>query len=113
MKKKAEAYADYKKFDPYLFNTKGEETHTKERMFESWGYNVSDSNWLKQGVEKQGLKKYISGNYKLGLLNKYGQRISIRIEIPNKNTGETVSFIAGFMVCPNGRIRLTTPYGGK
>ena len=113
VEEKATVYADYRKFDPYLFNTKGEETHTKEKMFESWGYNVKDSAYLKEEVEKQGLKRYISGNYKLGLLNEYGQRISVRIEIPNKNTNNTVSFIAGFMVCPNGRIRLTTPYGGK
>lgn len=82
-------------------------------MFKSWGYDVNDSAYLKSEVEKQGLKKYILGDYKLGLLNKYGQLISIRIETPNKNTGNTVFFIAGFMVYPNGKIQLTTPYGGK
>ena len=113
VEKKATAYAAYAKFDPYLFNTKGKEEHHKEEMSKSWGYDVNDSAYLKNEVENQGLKNYIAGNYKLGVLNKYGQRISIRIEIPNKNTGDTVSFIAGFMVCPNGKIRLTTPYGGK
>lgn len=59
------------------------------------------------------LEKYLSGDYKLGVLNNYGQRISIRIEIPNKITNENVSFIVGFMVYPNGKLKLTTPYGGK
>ncbi len=110
---KAKVFADYRKFDPYLFNTQGKETHGKEKMFHSWGYDVTDSNYLKSEIEKQGLRKYIAGDYKLGFLNKYGQRISIRIEIPNRNSNYNVSFDAGFMVYPNGEIRLNTPYGGK
>lgn len=47
------------------------------------------------------------------MLNKDGQRISIRIEIPRKNTGEMVSFTTGWSVLPNGQIKLNTPYGGK
>ena len=64
-------------------------------------------------VKKQALEKYINGEYQLGLLNKYGQRISIRVEIPNKTKGEFVSFITGWTVYPNGHISLNTPYGGK
>ena len=74
---------------------------------------MEDSKWLQGEIEKQGLNKYISGDYKLGKLNKEGQRISIRVEIPRKNTLETVSFITGWMVYPSGKILLTTPYGGK
>lgn len=113
VKANASAYAAYQKFDPYLFNTKGKEKHNKEKLFYSWGYDVNDSNYLKKQIEKQGLEKYLSGDYKLGVLNNYGQRISIRIEIPNKITNENVSFIVGFMVYPNGKLKLTTPYGGK
>ena len=109
----ATSYAAYQKFDPYLFNTKGKETHNKEKLFKSWGYDVNDSTYLKNEIEKQGYEKYITGNYKLGLLNEYGQRISIRIEIPRKDKMSTVSFITGWMVYPNGKIKLTTPYGGK
>lgn len=68
---------------------------------------------MKEEMEKQGLKKYIAGEYTLGKLNERGQRISIRVEIPRKDKGETVSFITGWMVYPNGYIQLTTPYGGK
>ena len=46
-------------------------------------------------------------------LDKYGQRISIRISIPRKDTGEMVSYITGWMVQQNGKIKLNTPYGGK
>ena len=82
-------------------------------MFNSWGYTVADAKWLQNEVKKQALEKYINGEYQLGLLNKYGQRISIRVEIPNKTKGEFVSFITGWTVYPNGHISLNTPYGGK
>ena len=87
--------------------------HGKNKAFESWGYSVEDSNWLKNEIEKQGLEKYISGDYTLGFLNKDGQRLSIRVEIPRKDRAGMVSFITGWMVYPNGQIQLTTPYGGK
>ena len=110
---KASIHSDYSKFDPYLFNTTGTYPHNKEKLFEEWGYTVSNAEWLKQEIEKQCLKKYISGDYTLGKLNKDGQRISIRVEIPRKDTMGKVSFITGWMVYPNGHIKLTTPYGGK
>ena len=59
--------------------------------------------------EKQALEKYVNGNYDLGKLDKYGQRISIRISIPRKDTGEMVSYITGWMVQQNGKIKLNTP----
>ena len=82
-------------------------------MFESWGYTVEDSKYLQLECEQQALEKYVNGDYDLGLLNQYGQRISIRISISRKDTSETVSYITGWMVYPNGEIQLTTPYGGK
>ena len=103
----------YSKFDPYLFNTEGKYSHNKEKLFKKWGYTPSDAEWLQNEINRQGLEKYISGNYVLGKLNKNGQRISIRIEIPRKDKTENVSFVTGWMVYPNGHIQLTTPYGGK
>ena len=82
-------------------------------MLESWGNSVRDSSYLKEEIEKQGLEKYKNGNYTIGLLNEYGQRISIRVELPRKNGDGTVSFITGWMVNPNGLIQLNTPFGGK
>ena len=110
---KASVYSDYSKFDPYLFNTHGEYTHRKEVLFAQWGYTAADARWLQAEMERQAKEKYLAGEYTLGKLNKDGQRLSIRIEIPRKNGTGMVSFVSGWMVCPNGRIRLTTPYGGK
>lgn len=82
-------------------------------MLESWGYGIQDSLYLKEEIEKQGLEKHKNGDYKLGFLNEYGQRISIRVELPRKNGDGTISFITGWMVRPNGHIQLNTPFGGK
>ena len=103
----------YSKFDPYLFNPEGKYPHQKEKLFNSWGYTIDDAKWLQKEIEKQALEKYKNGDYVLGKLNKDGQRLSIRIEITRRDTGEKVSFITGWMVYPNGCIQLTTPYGGK
>ncbi len=100
------------KFDPYLFDTENAYKHGKQKMFESWGYSIDDSQWLQKEFEKQALDKYVSGEYTLGKLNKDGQRISIRVEIPRKDKQQTVSFVTGWMVYPNGQIQMTTPYGG-
>ena len=109
----AAAHSDYSKFDPYLFNTTGMYPHTKEKLFAQWGYTVDDARWLQAEIEKQALEKYVAGDYQLGKLNDKGQRISIRVTIPRRDNGENVSFITGWMVYPDGRIQLTTPYGGK
>ncbi len=109
--KEAQADSDIRKFSEYAF--KPREINDKSNLFIKWGYSVEDSEWMKAEFVKQGLEKYIAGEYTLGLLNKYGQRISIRTTILNKNTNKPVSFVVGWMVLPNGRIELKTPYGGK
>ena len=111
--KNAVAKSNYSKFDPYLFNPEGKYPHNKEKLFNSWGYTIDDAKWLQKEIEEQALQKYVNGEYKLGLLNSYGQRISLRIEIPRKDNGEAVSFTTGWTVLPNGQIKLNTPYGGK
>lgn len=110
---KSSANSAYSKFDPYLFDPNNFYKHGKNKAFESWGYSIMDSAWLKKEIEKQALEKYVSGDYMLGKLNQDGQRISIRVEIPRKDKAEAVSFVTGWMVYPNGHIKLTTPYGGK
>ncbi len=103
----------YSKYDVYLFNTKGKYSNDKKIVFESWGYTVEDIPYLKQEIEKQGLQKYINGDYILHTLDEHGQHINIRIEIPRKDGSGTVSFITGWMARPNGHIQLATPYGKK
>ncbi len=109
----ATAKSDYSKFDPYLFNRDNRYEHNKQKLFESWGYTIEDSAWLQETIEEQGREKYINGDYDLGKLNENGQRISICVEIPRKTGEGVVSFVTGWMVYPNGHIRLNTPYGGK
>ncbi len=109
----ASVHSDYSKYDPFLFNTHGGYTHGKERLFALWGYTVADAQWLQAEIERQAKEKYLAGDYALGRLDKYGQRIDIRIKIPKKNDNEAVSFIAGWMVEPGGKLRLNTPYGGE
>ena len=113
VEEKAVSHCDYSKFDPYLFDPEDFYQHGKQKMFESWGYTIEDSMWLKKECEKQALEKYKKGDYKLGKLNEHGQRISIRITIPRKNNNDFVSFITGWNVHPNGKITLNTPLGGK
>lgn len=86
---------------------------SKGKLFAQWGYTVEDAKWLQAEIERQGREKYILGEYELGKLSKDGQRIGIRIEIPRKNGEGNVSFLSGWMVHPNGKLRLVTPYGGK
>ena len=113
VQRRASASSSFSKFCPYLFNTNGLHPHGKDKLFAEWGYTSDDAKWLQEEMERQAREKYIAGEYKLGLLNAFGQRISITIEIPNKNGTGTITFVSGWMVEANGQLRLATPYGGK
>lgn len=106
------ATCELSKFAGYIFSEKGDENGKKE-LFEGWGYDIMDSQWLQQEFERQAVEKYCSGAYSLGKLDNYGQRISIVIELPRKNGQGNVTFISGWMVYKDGKISLTTPYGGR
>lgn len=107
------AHSDYSKFDPYLFDPENFYKHGKNKAFESWGYTIADSEWLKDEIERQATVKYSYGEYTLGKLDTRGQRINIRVTIPRKQEPGDVSFVTGWMVLPNGKLKLNTPYGGK
>ena len=99
------------KFTNYIFDegkSKG-----KKDLFESWGYSIIDTEKLVQEFISQSKLKYQCGEYQLGNLDNYGQRISIVISLPKINGLGNVSFVSGWMVYPNGELVLTTPYGGK
>lgn len=82
-------------------------------MFESWGYDITDSIWLQKELTRQAQEIYANGDYTLGNLDQYGQRISIIIVLPRKDKAGIVRFLSGWMVYPNGVIVNTTPLGGK
>ena len=71
-----------------------------------------DSEVLAEEITRQAKEKYSNGNFTLGLLNGYGQRISIETELERKDGKGKVRFLSGWMVYPDGNIRNTTPYGG-
>ena len=99
------------KFTKYIFD--GSKSKGKKELFESWGYSIIDSENLVREFTRLAKLKYQCGEYSLGNLDAYGQRISIIITLPKKNGMGEVSFVSGWMVYPNGEIVLTTPYGGK
>ena len=72
-----------------------------------------DSEDLTQEFMQQAKLAYMAGEYILGALDQYGQRIGIVITLPRRNGTGAVSFVSGWMVYPDGKIILTTPYGGK
>ncbi len=107
----AKADCPIEKFTKYVFVPSL--INDKKQLFELLGYDIMDSEYLQQEFIKQAKLAYSVGDYELGLLNEYGQRISIEIRLKKKNKNEYTTFVSGWMVYPNGRIVLTTPYGGK
>ena len=85
----------------------------KSKLFMSWGYDIMDSAYLQQEFERQAMIAYSTGNYELNKLDKHGQRINIAIALEKKDNGENVIFQSGWMVYPDGRIVLVTPYGDR
>ena len=98
-----------RKFTNYIFK----EGNSKKALFESWGYSIIDSQYLKKEIESQAKIAYATGDYILGRLDAFGQRISVQIVLQRPNNKGEVTFLSGWMVYPNGKILLTTPYGGE
>lgn len=57
-------------------------------------------------MELQAKKQYSIGNYTLKDLDKYGQRIAIETKLKGN------VFYSGWLVCPEGKLRNITPFGG-
>lgn len=101
VKTSASANCPLIKFTDYIFKNKD-----KKNLFESWGFTIKDSEMLKKSIETEAYKNYIQGNYVLKTLDDYGQRLAIPIDINGHE------FYSGWMLCPEGVIRNTTPFGG-
>lgn len=102
VKSKIYAECDIRKFTEYIFA----DNSSKKSIFESWGYNINNSLELKKEIEAQAVKQYSFGNYILKTLDEQGQRIAIKTNLKGN------IFYSGWMVCPNGKLRNTTPFGG-
>ena len=55
------AYCAMEKFSGYIFSEKYAK-NGKKALFESFGYTIEDSEWLKVEYERQGKKKYLNGD---------------------------------------------------
>ena len=99
------------KFEEYIFVE--EKSKGKKQLFEGCGYGIMDSKWLKQEFERQAKEKYEKGNFTLNKLDDYGQRINITIELPRKDKIGTLKLTVGWLVYPDGVIKMVTAFGGK
>lgn len=94
-KGKAEhAYGDPAKLEFFIKNGYGPETR----------YDIIE--FMRKSCEKIGQEKYSKGKYRLGVLDMFGQRITIKAELPRIVGDEKAPFHfdTGWMVYPFGKI---------
>lgn len=101
VKKQISANCPLTKFTEYIFKNKD-----KKILFESWGFKIQDSNMLKTIIELQASENYKLGKYVLKSLDIFGQRLAIPVNLNGR------SFYTGWLLCPEGLIKNTTPFGG-
>ena len=106
------AAVDAGKFSNYVF--KNGATHGKDAIFRSYGYGAVDSEVLAAQFQSQGAASYRAGNYVTGVLDGYGQRLTIPINLVGQGeaSGRSTTILSGWMREPDGTIRLVTPFAG-
>lgn len=106
------ARAPVEKFSEYVF--KEGATHGKDAVFRRLGYGKEHSADLARMWEQQAAAKHARGEYTLGKADQYGQRINIEIEVRGIGdaAGKTSYMQSGWMVLPDGSIKLNTPFSG-
>lgn len=68
----------------------------KKNFFNTNGYDIIDSEFIRKTMEDIALKKYVSGGFVLGKLKDHGQRITIKAELPGRSkTGKPLVFHTG------------------
>lgn len=104
--------APVSKFRDYIFRSGA--THGKDHIFRSLGYNQNHSEELASLYEQQATVLYEAGDYSMGRLNEFGQRITIRIQLDGIGlyTGKTSYLLTGWMLQSDGSITLNTPFAG-
>lgn len=100
------------KFERYVFSPKYE-YKGKKKLFLEWGYDKINTEYLVEELTRQAKEKYASGDYTLGELNEYGQRITIVVSLEHRLEKRLVRFKTGWMVYPDGNIKNTTPFSGE
>lgn len=105
VKGNANAECDIRKFTEYVFKST-EDSKGKNKIFYNLGFSIKDSSYLQAEYKKQALNQYLKGNYVLRNLDRRGQRLAIPVSFNG------VGFYSGWMLCPEGKIKNTTPFGG-
>ncbi len=105
VKKSANAKCDIRKFTEYVFKNT-EDSKGKNQIFYNLGFDIDDSYYLQNEFCKQAIGQYLLGNYVLKNLDRRGQRLAIPIHLNG------IKFYSGWMLCPEGEIKNTTPFGG-
>lgn len=105
------AECELTKFTDYIFDPI--KSRGKKVLFESWGYSKIDSAWLQNEFCRQAKEKYANGKFILNKFDEQGQKIDIEITISRKDGKGTVTFLSGWMVYPDGKLKLATPYAGR
>ncbi len=105
VKKSAVAECDMRKFTEYVFKDV-KDSKGKNQIFYDLGFDINDSEYLRNEYCKQALKQYLLGNYVCKNLDIRGLRLAIPITLSG------ITFYSGWMLYPEGRIKNTTPFGG-
>lgn len=105
VKQNASAECDIRKFTEYVFKN-NKDSNGKNKIFSDLGYSINDSEFLQQEYCRQALEQYLLGNYVLKNLDRNGQRLAIPTNLRGTH------FYSGWLLCPEGVIRNTTPFGG-
>lgn len=104
--------ADPRKFSEYIFKENAD--HGKDVIFKSLGYTKLHSDNLAETYRNKGAEKFEKKDFRPGKKDRYGQRITIEIALPGigKAEGKTAYILSGWMLLPEGGIRLLTPFTG-
>ena len=97
------------KFTDYVFSDKYNDG--KKELFETLGYTIKDSSYLQQLFITQALQKYCNGEYIFKGTNNYSVRLEIIIDINTPQKG-LLHIKTGWVLLPNGEIKLSTPFTG-
>ncbi len=105
----AKAICDIRKFTEYIFSENYDDG--KRELFESWGYKLYDSEYLRNTYIEQALQNYCNGDYAFVGTNSYSAKIKIYINLlNNKGVNQKISSI--WELKSNGTLKLITPYSG-
>ena len=86
----------------------------KVDLMKSMGYIIEDAEEVYDIIAESAKREFLKGKYELGMLNGYGQRVSITVELAGKRnkSGRIYRFLSGWMAYPNGKLHNNTPFSG-